>query len=166
MEQESEYRQQLIDGYRQTILPLLRYLPWLEQNAGRSVSTVYGGQDIAVNSVAFPVYDSTVLNFVREASKTTLMDKNYAYVYTRNHIRSHEDERKLIAKADWKEWNILCGILSKYVLGGRTKGNLWNEAVQENIFYLVLNRMKEIVEYWDVPIDGRQQAKGRAERQA
>lgn len=155
MEQESEYRQQLIDGYKQTILPLLRYLPWFEQNAGKSVSTVYGGQDIAAHSMTFPVYDGTVLNFVREASKTALMDKNYAYVYTRNHIRSHEDEKKLIAKAGWKEWNILCGILSKYVLGGRTKGTLWNEAVQEDIFYLVLKQMKEIVEYWDMPMDRR-----------
>ena len=96
------------------------------------------------------------MNFVREASKTSLMDKNYAYVYTRNHIRNHEDERKLIAKAGWKEWNLLCGILSKYVLGGRTKGTLWNEAVKEDIFYLVLKQMKEIVEFWDKPLDRRQ----------
>ena len=156
MEQGSEYRQQLIEEYKQTILPLLRYLPWFEQNAGKSVSTVYSGQDIAANSVSFPVYDGTVMNFVREASKSSLMDKNYAYVYTRNRIRNHEDERKLIAKAGWKEWNLLCGILSKYVLGGRTKGTLWNEAVKEDIFYLVLKQMKEIVEFWDKPLDRRQ----------
>ena len=155
MEQGSEYRQQLIEEYKQVIMPLLRYLPWLEQNAGKSVSTVYGGQDIATNSVSFPVYDGTVMNFVREVSKTSLMDKNYAYVYTRNHVKNHDDERKLIAKADWKEWNLLCGILSKYVLGGMTKGTLWNEAVKEDIFYLVLKRMKEIVEYWDRPLDRR-----------
>ena len=155
MEQGSEYRQQLIEEYKQVIMPLLRYLPWLEHNAGKSVSTVYGGQDIATNSVSFPVYDGTVMNFVREVSKTSLMDKNYAYVYTRNHVKNHDDERKLIAKADWKEWNLLCGILSKYVLGGMTKGTLWNEAVKEDIFYLVLKRMKEIVEYWDRPLDRR-----------
>ena len=155
MEQDTEYRQQLMEEYKQTILPLLRYLPWLEQNAGKSVSTVYGGQDIAAHSVTFPVYDGTVMNFVKEASKTSLMDKNYAYVYTRNHIKSHEDERKLIVNAGWKEWNLLCGILSKYVLGGMTKGTLWNEAVREAIFYLVLKQMKEIVEYWDKPIDRR-----------
>ena len=155
MEQEVEYRQQLVEEYKQTILPLLRYLPWLEQHAGKSVSSVYGGQNIAEHSVTFPVYDGTVMNFVREIAKTSLMDKNYAYVYTRNHIKSHDDERRLIAKADWRDWHILCGILSKYVLGGMTKCNLWNEAVKENIFYLVLSQMKEIVEYWDRPIDKR-----------
>jgi len=155
MEQGVEYREQVIESYKQTILPLLRYLPWLEQNAGRSVSTIYGGQDIAEHSVTFPVYDGTIMNFVREASKTTLMDRNYKYVYTRNHINSHEDERRLIEKADWKEWDLLRGILSKYVLGGMTKGTLWNEAAKEGIFYLVLKRMKEIVEFWDKPLDRR-----------
>lgn len=153
MEQGMEYRQQVIEGYKQTVMPLLRYLPWFERNAGRSASSVYGGGDLSAHSVSFPVYDSTVMSFVKEASQTTLMDKNYAYVYTRNRIRNHEDERKLIQKAGWKEWNLLCGILSKYVLGGRTRATLWNEAVREDIFYLVLKQMREIIEYWDKPLD-------------
>ena len=155
MEQGMEYRQEVIDGYKREVLPLLRYLPWFEQNAGKSVSTIYGGQDIGKHSVTFPVYDGTLMNFVREAGKSSLMDKNYSYVYTRNHIRNHDDERKLINSAGWKEWNILTGILSKYVLGGRTKGTLWNEAVREGIFYLVLRQMREIIEFWDKPLDIR-----------
>lgn len=153
MEQGIEYRQQVIEGYKQTVMPLLRYLPWLEQKSGTSVSTLYNGADIAEHSVTFPVYDGTLMNFVREAAKTSLMDKNYRYTYTRYHIRNHEDERRLIARAGWKEWNILCGILSRYVLGGRVKGVLWNEAVQEDIFYLVIKQMKDIIEYWDKPLD-------------
>ncbi len=153
MEQGVEYRQQIIEGYKQTVLPLLRYLPWFEQHGGRSASSIYGGNNITDHSVSFPVYDGTLMNFVRDASKTTLMEKNYAYVYTRNHINNHEDERKLIQKAGWKDWDLLRGILSKYVIGGRTKGVLWNEAVTEDIFYLVLKQMKDIIEFWDKPLD-------------
>ena len=100
----------------------------------------------------FPVYDGTLMNFVREASKSTLMEKNYQYVFTRNHLKTHEDERKAIQKADLKDWDLLRGILSKYVLGGRVKGTLWNEAMQEKLFYLILKRMKEIIEFWDQPL--------------
>lgn len=51
--------------------------------------------------------------------------------------------------------NLLRGILSRYVLEGRIKGKVWNEAVQEQIFYLVLEKMKEIIEFWDKPMDIR-----------
>jgi len=84
------------------------------------------------------------------------MDRNYAYIYTRHRICTHQDERNMIQKAGWKEWDILRGILSKYVLGGRTKGNLWSEAVSEQIFYLVIRQMQEIIEFWDKsPANGK-----------
>lgn len=155
MEQEMEYIQQWVTENKQILMPLLRYLPWLQQSEGKSVSTVYSGEGVKLHSVAFPVYDSTLMKFVKEAAKSPLMERNYQYVYTRNHIKNHEDERRVIAAATRKEWDILRGILSKYVLGGRTKATLWNEAVQESVFLLVLGKMKEIIEYWDRPIDIR-----------
>ena len=149
MENEMEYIQQVIQQYKADIAPLLRYLPWLRSKSGSAVSTIYNGQNIAETSITFPVYDGTLLNFVREASKTPLMERNYQYVYTRNYIRTHKDEKKVIEKATWREWNLLRGIISKYVLGGRTKATLWNEAMQEGIFYLVLDKMVQIIEYWE-----------------
>lgn len=149
MEQDVEYRQNLVRGYRQEIEPLLRYLPWLKQNAGRSASSNYQRQGIGSNSISFPVYDSTLMGFVGEAAKSGLMNRNYPYVYTRNRIRSHADERRMIERAQLKDWDVLCGILSKYVLGGRTKATLWNEAVQERIFFLVLEQMRMITDFWD-----------------
>lgn len=126
MEQSSEYREQLLESYKQAVRPLLPYLPWLEQSAGK------------------------------KARKSPLMDRNYAYIYTRHRICTHQDERNMIQKAGWKEWDILRGILSKYVLGGRTKGNLWSEAVSEQIFYLVIRQMQEIIEFWDKsPANGK-----------
>lgn len=149
MEKDMEYRQSLIEGYKREIGPLLRYLPWLKQNAGRAASSNYQRQGIGGNSISFPVYDSTLMGFVKEAAGSALMNRNYPYVYSRNRIRSHEDERRMIDRAELRDWDILCGILSKYVLGGRTKATLWSEAVQENIFWLVLERMRRITEYWD-----------------
>ena len=99
--------------------------------------------------MSFPVYDATLMNFVREAAASPLMNRNYVYVYTRNRIRNHADEKRLIAGAELKDWEILGGILSKYVLEGQTKASLWGEAVQEDIFLLVLRKMREIIGYWD-----------------
>jgi len=153
MDKGMEYRQKTIAEYKEAVMPLLKYLPWLEQNAGKAVSSTYRGQEMGEGTLNFPVYDGTLMSFVREASKSPLMERNYQYVFTRNRLHSHEDERKIIAKAGWKEWDILKGIFSKYVLGGMTKGTLWNEAVQESIFYLILKQMKEIIEFWDKPLE-------------
>lgn len=150
-----EYREQLVNQYKEETMPLLRYLPWFEKNSGKSMSSSYSNSELDGKTISFPVYDSTLMSFVKEATKSNLMDKNYRYVFTRNHINDHDDERRVIEAATINEWDILCGILSKYVLGGYTKGLLWNEAAKEDIFYLVLKQMRKILEYWDKPIDVR-----------
>ena len=155
MDHGSEYRQQVITEYRQTVVPLLKYLPWFEKNAGQTGSTYYRNPDGPENALRFLVFDSTLMSFIKEASKSSLMDRNYNYVYTRNHIKTHEDEKRLIIRAELKDWEILKGILSKYVLGGMTRGMLWSIAVQENIFCLTLKQMQKIIEYWDKPLDVR-----------
>lgn len=149
MEQNVDNRQRQAEEYRVVLEPLLKYLPWLEQNAGKSASSSYQGQGIGKHSMSFPVYDSTLMAFVKAASASPLMNRNYSYVYTRNRIKTHADERRVIASAEMKDWDILCGILSRYVLGGRVKAAMWSEAVQENIFVLVLRQMRGIIEYWD-----------------
>ena len=94
MEQNIEYRQQLVREYKRMVSPLLAYLPWLVQNAGQPGSTAYRGDGYSDQSVSFsfPVYDSTLMSFIKEASKSPLMEKNYSYTYTRNRIRNHDDE--------------------------------------------------------------------------
>lgn len=149
MEQKMDYRQRLVQDYKQAVLPLLRYLPWLEQMAGKSAGGFYQDPEFSEHSMSIPVYDATLMGFVREAQRSSLMDRNYRYIYTRNGIKTHNDERRIIAAAELKDWEILAGILSKYVMGGQTKSRLWTEAVQENIFLLVLQKMQEIIEYWD-----------------
>ena len=155
MEQSTEYLRRQLQEYKKQALPFLRYLPYFEKNAGQAGGTMYQGDASGGNVMRFPVYDGTLMEFVREASRSPLMDRNYSYVYTRNRIRTHEDERRIIQAADLKDWDMLRGILSKYVMGGMTKGALWNEAMRENIFLLVLRQMQKIIEFWDKPLDIR-----------
>ncbi len=146
---KQEYMRELADQYKEALAPFLRYLPWFEEHAGKRTGSSYDGSLDGNNTMSFPVYDSTLLSFVKEASKSSFMDRNYAYIYSRRRIKTPEDERKAIKTATIREWDVLCGILSKYVLGGNTKAYLWTQAVQENIFYMILDKMREIVEYWD-----------------
>lgn len=148
-----EYTQKLMEEYKEAAGPLMKYLPWLEQNAGRTGNSFYKGPEFTENSMAIPVFDANLMSFVKEAGNSSLMDRNYPYTYTRNRIKTHDDERKIITRAGIRDWNVLKGILSKYVLGGRTKGLLWSEGLQENIFYLILKQMQQIIEYWDKPAD-------------
>ena len=149
MELEGSIRQKISQEYHDAAEPLLVYLPWLEQHSGRESFSVYGSEGIKEHSLSFPVYDATLMRFVRQAEKTSLMDRNYRYVYTRNQIKGHDAERAIIQRATYKDWGILKGILSQYVMGGRVKATLWSEAVKEDIFYLVLSRMQEIVSQWE-----------------
>lgn len=146
------YRQQLINEYRPDVERLARFLPWLESKMGSSVQQSYSGSGIEKNSVSFPVYDSTVMSFVKEAQRTKLMDRNYRYVYSRCKIRTVEDELRAIEKTTIQEMDVLKGILSKYVMGGMTKGRMWSEAVETGIFLYVLKKMKENLDFWDRPV--------------
>ena len=142
-----------LTDYRSDVERLVSYLPWLESKAGADVSRTYEDNGIKSSSIAFPVYEAMLLNFVNDAQKTSLMDKNYPYVYAELSIRTVEDEIKATERADIKTGAILSAILSKYVLGGVTKGTLWTQAVKEGVFLAVVRRMKELLEHWDGPID-------------
>ncbi|MCM1262998.1 MAG: hypothetical protein NC313_09785 [Butyrivibrio sp.] len=146
--EEIEYRRRVVGEYRPDVERLTRYLPWLEEKAGRNVSEQFEGSGIGEHSIPFPVYDSTLLGFVKEVQRTKLLDRNYVYVYSRNKIRTVEDELKAIAQADITQMDVLKGILSKYIMGGMTKGRMWTDAVQNRIFLNVVRKMKENLDFW------------------
>lgn len=149
MENEDiEYRRRVVYDYKPDVERLVRYLPWLEEKAGRSVSENFEGSGIGEHSIPFPVYDSTLLGFIREAQQTKLLDRNYVYIYSRHKIRTVQDELKAISRADITQMDVLKGILSKYVMGGMTKARLWTEAVQNRIFLRVVQKMKENLDFW------------------
>ncbi len=144
--------QELMQHYRSDIELLVRYIPWLESKRGQEVSNDYHGASEVPTSFSFPVYDGTLLNFVKDVQKTSLTDRNYQYVYSRNHIETIADEYVQIDRASVQEMGILIGILSKYILGGRTKGMLWPEGVRNGVYLAIVNKLKELCEFWDKPI--------------
>lgn len=151
-QEDIAYRRQVVEEYKPDVERLIRYLPWLEEKAGKSVSENFGGSGIKDHSIMFPVYDSTLMSFVKEVQRTTLLDRNYVYIYSRNRIRTLQDEMRMIDQSGIKDMDILKGILSKYILGGMTKGNMWNEAVQNGVFLNVIKKMKKNIEFWDKPM--------------
>ncbi len=150
--EEAAYRQQVVNEYKPDVQKLLRYLPWLEEKVSQNVAENFEGAGIAENSISFPVYDGTLMSFVKEVQRTNLLDRNYVYVYSRHQIRTVNDELRIIGRCGITEMDVLKGILSKYIMGGMTKGRLWSDAVRDGIFLNIIKKMKENLEFWDKPM--------------
>lgn len=148
---ENLSRREIIGKYTQRIEPFFTYIPWLEKVSGAKVNSVFNEQGIGEHSMSFPVYDSTLLGFVKQLARSEMMNRNYAYLYSWNHLRTVEDELKFIEKAGLYEIDVLEAILSKYALGGMTKGMLWNQGIEYGVFLKVLLRFKAVLDYWDKP---------------
>ena len=144
--------QELMQHYRSDIQLLARYIPWLESKRGQEVSNDYHSESSVSTSFSFPVYDGTLLSFVKDVQRTSLTDRNYHYVYSRNHIETIADEYVQIDRTNVQDMSILIGILSKYILGGRTKGMLWPEGVRNGIYLAIVKKLKELCEFWDKPL--------------
>lgn len=139
-------RKNLIAQYKPDAERLVRYIPWLEKKRGEDVMNSYEGDGVQKTAFTFPVYDSTLLGFVKAAKQTQFITRNYQYVYTRNRIQNTAREKKLIREATLRDIDLLSGILSKYVLGGMTKSVLWAQGVESGIFLEVLYKLREILE--------------------
>ena len=141
--------EEMVEYYKPDVEELAVYIPWLETHKGGESSSVFTGEGVEKNSITFPVYDTTLMNFVKAAQASRLMNRNYVYVYSRNRIRTEADEHRFILNATIKEMGDLWGILSKYILKGMTKAALWSEGVRNGVFLELLLKMKEILAYWD-----------------
>ncbi|MCR5094454.1 MAG: hypothetical protein K6B72_10830 [Lachnospiraceae bacterium] len=139
--------EELVKRYRIDVMQMARYLPWLAEHAGKQVSDTYQNDNMS-HTIPFPVYDSTLLSFIKEFQRTSMIDRNYVYVYSRNRLRSAEDEKRFIEQADIKNMKELAGILSKYVIEGNVRGAVWTEGVTNGVYYAALSKMKEIIEFW------------------
>ncbi len=150
-ENEKVTTAQLVAQYKDEVMALAKYLPYLEKKSGASVMTSYVPENATATTMRIPTYDSTLLAFVKDADKSVFMDRNYDYVYKKYSIRSVNDEMRMIQRATIREMNVFGAILSKYIMRGRTKGAVWNEGVVNGIYYALLSRMKELIEFWDMP---------------
>ena len=149
MEYDKLSVEEAVEFYRPDVESLSGFIPWLEAHSGSETSSVFTGDGVEKHSITFPVYDGTLMNFVKTAQASSLVDRNYVYTYSRNRIRTVADEWRFIRNATIKEMGDLWGILSKYILKGMTKSMLWSEGVRNGIFLDLLLKMNEILAFWD-----------------
>ena len=132
--------------YRPELEKITPYLNWLKENVKMEVAQTYSNSDL--KSIPFPVYDSNLLGFVKAAQTTNLLDRNYVYVYSENHLRNYKDELLFIQEAGITDMDALAGILSSYVLRGMVKGSVWSEGVATGVLYQVVKKMDELIKFW------------------
>ncbi len=145
----NEYLMQKTAEYKAKFEPLFAYIPYFTKMEGEVTRSVYEGEGLQDNSVPVPVFDSTVLSFVKEAQRTGLMDRNYVYKYSKYRMKNSTDERMMISSCQIRDIDTIVAIMSKYVLGGMTKGILWSEAVREGIWLHCLVKVKELVSVYE-----------------
>ena len=64
-------------------------------------------------------------------------------------MKTVEDELKIIEKCTILQMDILGDILSKYVLGGKTKSTLWSEAARHGVLIAVVEKADELIHFWE-----------------
>lgn len=135
----------IIATYKKDIESLIKYIEWFDEQKDVYEETYYK-QDNLPQNMRIPTYSSTLLAFIKAVQKTKLIDRNYRYAYSRNHIRSVEDELVYIKNAKLENINVLMAIISSYVLRGMTKGKVWNDGVMNCVFLECLIKLKSIIE--------------------
>ena len=140
------YAELITVRYAADIQKLSRYIPYFKNKKGRDVASDYSGEQ-GESQLKFPVYDSTLLSFTREAADTALMDPNYIYKYRQYRITTAADEKAAIRNAKMKDIDLLRGVLSRYVLEGRYKSKRWIEAAERGVFYDVLVKLVEFYDF-------------------
>ena len=152
MQNQRYSRDEFLEMFKQDVIRLSKYIPWLEDKSGDDVSKNYQDGNKMDHTLTFPVYDSILLAFLNDASTTVFMEKNYQYFYTKNHIHDYQDELAMIERADIMHMDTLQCILSRYVFGGMVKAYLWKAGVDHKIFVTVLKKARQIVEFWSEPL--------------
>ena len=142
--QEVNLREQIIEEYKDDLTKLLRYLPYLDKRGGKDVQSFYEG-DGEHTVIPVPVYDSTLLGFVKEVKTTKFINKNYPYIYRRWNIPTPKEERVAMETATIRDIDLFRGIISKYVLEGQRKSVMWTTAVEERIFVTALSRLRSLI---------------------
>ncbi len=141
-----------VEKYQEDIEALVKYLPWLESKNKMDISSSYMPQEGDEHSLHVPVYDSTLLGFIKTVQKTKFLDRNYVYFYRRKKLNTAEDELKMIKATQIMEIENIGAVLSRYVIQGMSKSVMWNEGISNGVFFAAVSKMKELLEFWTKPI--------------
>ncbi len=135
--------EQIVAEYKGDLDKLLRYLPYFESKGTGEGQKFYDGEG-ENKVIPVPVYDSTLLAFVKEAGETKFMNRNYPYAYRKWRMPDANAERIAMGSATLRDIDLFRGILSRYVLEGRRKSYMWTNGVEERIFYTALSRLETL----------------------
>lgn len=144
-EKERLSRDEIISLYQEDAMKLLQYYNWVKKVSGQTMSQLYSGEGIDKTSMAVPVYDSTLLQFIKTAKTTKFMNRNYVYTYSHNMIKKPEDEIKFIKNCTLQDIKALGDILSSYCFRGDVKGAVWTEGIKQGVYLELLEKMNELI---------------------
>lgn len=145
-ETEKLSREEIIKYYQEDAMKLLGFYNWLKKASGTDSAQFYKGDGIEESSMPVPVYDSTLLNFIKTAKTTKFMNRNYVYTFSRNNIKTTKDELRLIEECTLQDVKTLGDILSKYVLKGEVRGAIWSEGLKNGVYLAIVLKCKELLE--------------------
>lgn len=146
MEQKERLsREEIIELYQEDAMKLLQYYNWVKKVSGQTMSQIYSGEGIEKSSMAVPVYDSTLLQFIKTAKTTKFMNRNYVYTYSRNMIKTPEDEIKFIKTCTLQDIKALGDILSGYCFKGDVKGAVWTDGIRQGVYLELLEKLNELL---------------------
>lgn len=151
LEHEKKSTREIVDEYKDIVMELSKYIGWLESKMGQSTMSNFVPQNTGI-TLSIPRYDTMLINLVRTLEGSGRMNRNYPYVYRNNRIYNVEDEISMIHRATINDMEILFGILSKYIITGRVKARVWNEGVENGVYLECISKLKELIEFWDMPI--------------
>lgn len=149
MDTEQMTAEQVFTEYKEDMKKLIAYLPWFESKIGQTVTSTYDQDGLGGHSLAFPVYDSNLMRFIKDAQTTRFMDRNYRYVLTRNRLNGPADEIAFIRAQTILKIHNIGGILSAYVMGGQTRGKVWSDGMSYGIFYEIVKKLSELYDFWE-----------------
>ena len=134
-----------MDKYERPVRALSSYLNWLEEHMNVRTDSVYSDSETVM---PFPIYDSTLMAFIKQVQNTGILDRNCVYLYTRRRINGVKDELDFIEKARLQDMDDLWAVLSNYVIEGMSRGAKWSEGVSSGIFYHVIRKMLDLLITW------------------
>ena len=71
---------EIVKKYKPDVERLLPYVSYFGKMSGLSSSSTFNEDGLSEHSLAFPVYDSTLLRFVKDAENSIFMDRNYRMI--------------------------------------------------------------------------------------
>ena len=139
-------REEIRALYQEDAKRLLQFENWLKKATGTETSDIYSGEGIEETSMSVPVYDSTLLSFIKTAKTTQFMNRNYVYTFSQHSLRTAKDELNIIESCSLQEIKVLGDILSKYCYKGDVKGACWSEGVKNGVYIALLEKLKKLLE--------------------